>query len=172
MTTKSHVLDPPMVLKTSLVLLPRVCGLLHLQVVSRSRTGLLVLERSTNAQSLNQSSSQDDQYSHIRKAPFVGRWTQHLAISSNDFIRHVHTMYDMTSMLSLRRCTPRRRGRPSSVAPNRRLSKKPCLRKYHVSDHKSCHMMIQPENLSIPTLRLYAGKRKKFFLTSEKSLGM
>ena len=74
-------------------------------------------------------------------------------------------------MLSPRRCTPRRRGRPSSVAPNRRLSKKQCLRKYHVGDHKSCHMMIQTEKLIIPTLSLYLGKGKIISLTSEKSLG-
>ena len=78
------------------------------------------------------------------------------------------------SMLSPRRrsTTPRRRGRPAaSIAPNRRLSKKPCLRKYHVGENKSSHMMIQPQHLNIPTLRLYAGKGKKFSLTSEKSLG-
>ena len=75
-------------------------------------------------------------------------------------------------MMSPRRRTPRRRGRPAaSITPNRRLSKKPCLRKYHVGENKSSHMMIQPQHLNIPTLRLYAGKGKKFSLTSEKSLG-
>ena len=60
MTTGFQVLDPRMTLNADLVLLLQVCGLLHLQAVSRSRTGPLVSVQSMNAQRLNQISLQAD----------------------------------------------------------------------------------------------------------------
>ena len=73
--------------------------------------------------------------------------------------------------LSPRRClTPRRRGRPSSDTPNRHSSKRPRVRKYYVGENKSQVKMIQPKRSLIPNLRLFAGKGKRFSLTSEKGL--
>ena len=69
-----------------------------------------------------------------------------------------------------RRTLTRQRGRPSSAAPNRRASKRPCLRKYYTGPRKEVSQMIQPVAANIPTLRLWAGKNKKFSLTSQKSL--
>ena len=65
---------------------------------------------------------------------------------------------------------PRARGRPSTAAPNRQASKRPCVRKYYVGDNKAQTRMIQPRRANVPLLRLFAGKGKRFSLTSEKGL--
>ena len=77
---------------------------------------------------------------------------------------------NVSASLRTPRRTPRQRGRPSSAAPNRRVSKRPCLRKYYTGARKSVSQMIQPAKANIPTLRLFAGKGKQFSLSSEKGL--
>ena len=49
-------------------------------------------------------------------------------------------------------------------------SKRPCARKYYVGAGGSHVQMIQPQPMNLPTLRLFAGKGKKFSLTSDKAL--
>ena len=68
--------------------------------------------------------------------------------------------------------TRRNRGRPTSQPyfPNRHVSKRPCLRKYYVGPDKAKAQMIQPVRANIPNLRLFAGKGRKFSLTSEKGM--
>lgn len=80
------------------------------------------------------------------------------------------TISQPPSMLSPSRRPPRRRGRPCEAAPNRRPSKRPCARKYYVGAGGSHVQMIQPQPMNLPTLRLFAGKGKKFSLTSDKAL--
>ena len=78
--------------------------------------------------------------------------------------------HNVSSTFQTPRRTTRQRGRPTSAAPNRRASKRPCLRKYYVGARKSGSQMIQPARLNIPTLCLFVGKGKQFSLSSEKVL--